>query len=120
MANGCERVKPKEAIQWGYSARIANVRERRRTSFWRRGRDSNPRYGYPYAAFRVRCIQPLCHLSKPLHHRQFFDLRECGEPPMVTEMVTKPIYFARPVITSRNAASSFAAASLCIVSVTCE
>ena len=33
---------------------------------WRRGRDSNPRYGCPYAAFRVRCIQPLCHLSKPL------------------------------------------------------
>ena len=34
--------------------------ERRR---WRRGRDSNPRYGYPYAAFRVRCFQPLSHLS---------------------------------------------------------
>ena len=33
---------------------------------WRRGRDSNPRYGYPYAAFRVRCFQPLSHLSKPL------------------------------------------------------
>ena len=33
---------------------------------WRRGRDSNPRYGCPYAAFRVRCIQPLCHLSKSL------------------------------------------------------
>src|SRR5579871_4706199 len=31
---------------------------------WRRGRDSNPRYGCPYAAFRVRCIRPLCHLSK--------------------------------------------------------
>ncbi len=30
---------------------------------WRRGRDSNPRYGCPYSAFRVRCIQPLCHLS---------------------------------------------------------
>src|SRR5215831_8945707 len=30
---------------------------------WRRGRDSNPRYGYPYAAFRVRCFQPLSHLS---------------------------------------------------------
>src|SRR5262245_53097049 len=29
----------------------------------RRGRDSNPRYGYPYAAFRVRCFQPLSHLS---------------------------------------------------------
>src|SRR5262249_57584657 len=25
--------------------------------------DSNPRYGYPYAAFRVRCFQPLSHLS---------------------------------------------------------
>jgi hypothetical protein len=33
---------------------------------WRRGRDSNPRYGCPYAAFRVRCIQPLCHLSNSL------------------------------------------------------
>src|SRR6266571_1001158 len=29
----------------------------------RRGRDSNPRYGYPYAAFRVRCNRPLSHLS---------------------------------------------------------
>src|ERR1700693_3079160 len=36
--------------------------KRERTS-WRRGRDSTPRYGCPYAAFRVRCIQPLCHLS---------------------------------------------------------
>jgi hypothetical protein len=33
------------------------------TMMWRRGGDSNPRYGCPYAAFRVRCIQPLCHLS---------------------------------------------------------
>src|SRR5690242_7354598 len=24
---------------------------------WRRGRDSNPRYGCPYSAFRVRCDQ---------------------------------------------------------------
>src|ERR1700730_647233 len=31
---------------------------------WRRGWDSNPRYGCPYAAFRVRCIRPLCHLSE--------------------------------------------------------
>ncbi len=30
---------------------------------WRRGRDSNPRYGCPYFAFRVRRIRPLCHLS---------------------------------------------------------
>src|ERR1019366_908317 len=30
----------------------------------RRGRDLNPRYGCPYAAFRVRCDRPLCHLSE--------------------------------------------------------
>ncbi len=30
---------------------------------WRRRRDSNPRYPCEYAAFRVRCIQPLCHFS---------------------------------------------------------
>src|SRR5271157_5613544 len=34
-------------------------------SVWRRGRDSNPRYGCPYVAFRVRCFQPLSHLSNP-------------------------------------------------------
>jgi hypothetical protein len=32
----------------------------------------------------------------------------------------QPIYFVRSVITSRKAASSLAAASPCIVSVTCE
>ena len=31
---------------------------------WRRGWDSNPRYGCPYTAFRVRRIRPLCHLSE--------------------------------------------------------
>ena len=30
---------------------------------WRRGWVSNPRYGCPYAAFRVRCFRPLSHLS---------------------------------------------------------
>ena len=30
---------------------------------WRRGWDSNPRYPCGYAAFRVRCDRPLCHLS---------------------------------------------------------
>jgi site-specific DNA recombinase len=30
---------------------------------WRRGRDSNPGYPHGHAAFRVRCIRPLCHLS---------------------------------------------------------
>ena len=30
---------------------------------WRRGWDSNPRYPFEYAAFRVRYFQPLSHLS---------------------------------------------------------
>ena len=30
---------------------------------WRRGWDSNPRYPSRHAAFRVRYIRPLCHLS---------------------------------------------------------
>src|SRR5438128_10783952 len=42
---------------------LAALLGRRTWKFWRRGRDSNPRYGYPYAAFRVRCFQPLSHLS---------------------------------------------------------
>ncbi len=36
---------------------------------WRRGRDSNPRWACTHAAFRVRCIQPLCHLSWCLRER---------------------------------------------------
>lgn len=30
---------------------------------WRKERDSNPRYSYPYTAFRVRPDRPLRHLS---------------------------------------------------------
>ena len=30
---------------------------------WRRGRDSNPRYGFPYSGFQDRLFQPLTHLS---------------------------------------------------------
>ena len=30
---------------------------------WRRGWDSNPRYGSPYARFRGEYFQPLSHLS---------------------------------------------------------
>ncbi len=30
----------------------------------RKGRDSNSRYPFGYAAFRERCLQPLGHLSR--------------------------------------------------------
>src|SRR5882762_5503081 len=33
------------------------------TKEWRRGWDSNPRYGFPYARFRGEYFQPLSHLS---------------------------------------------------------
>ena len=47
---------------------------------WRRGWDSNPRYGFPHARFRGECFQPLSHLSavvsslivtEPIIHEQF-------------------------------------------------
>src|SRR3954462_7246386 len=47
----------------GLFGEFVNVSERSRTRTWRRGRDSNPRYGCPYSAFRVRRDRPLCHLS---------------------------------------------------------
>ena len=61
------------------SRHVAKPRKCRENSIWKNyqntnninnlirggeGGDSNPRYGCPYAAFRVRCIQPLCHLSR--------------------------------------------------------
>src|ERR1700738_1860234 len=36
---------------------------------WRRGWDSNPRYGFPYARFRGEYFQPLSHLSAAICHR---------------------------------------------------
>jgi site-specific DNA recombinase len=32
---------------------------------WRRERDSNPRYGFPYSGFQDRPFQPLTHPSGP-------------------------------------------------------
>ncbi len=37
--------------------------DRSKRTRWRRRRDSNPRYPCEYAAFRVRCFQPLSHFS---------------------------------------------------------
>jgi hypothetical protein len=62
---------------------------------WRRGRDSNPRYGCPYAAFRVRCIQPLCHLSKPLRLQHNQCLRRSRKGPVATLLL--PNRFGAPV-----------------------
>ncbi len=42
--------------------KVANCAE------WRRERDSNPRYGYPYNGLANRRLQPLGHLSKSYDH----------------------------------------------------
>src|ERR1043165_4129208 len=33
---------------------------------WRRERDSNPRYGFPYSGFQDHPFQPLTHPSNPV------------------------------------------------------
>jgi hypothetical protein len=42
---------------------IPNVRRPFRTRHWRRGRDSNPRYGFPHTHFPGVRLQPLGHPS---------------------------------------------------------
>ena len=41
-----------------FSARLKGGQKK-----WRRGGDSNPRYGYPYDGLANRCFRPLSHLS---------------------------------------------------------
>src|SRR5215510_5072262 len=43
---------------------------------WRRGWDSNPRYGFPYARFRGEYFQPLSHLSAAVATLIVADRRE--------------------------------------------
>ena len=40
---------------------------------WRRVRDSNPRYSYPYTSLAGRRFRPLSQLSEFLLYRQFYD-----------------------------------------------
>src|SRR5262249_34762836 len=68
MANGCERVKPREARNAGYSAEILNASERKRTSLRRREWDSNPRYGFPHTRFPSVRLKPLGHPSVARGH----------------------------------------------------
>lgn len=44
---------------------IPNGGEHRRTLYWRKGWDSNPRYPCGHAGFQDRCLKPLGHPSKP-------------------------------------------------------
>src|SRR5579863_3651927 len=72
------RADAKEArsLQSGLSSRnrekwagSREFRKKRRYEFsavqtvWRRERDSNPRYGFPYSGFQDRLFQPLTHPS---------------------------------------------------------
>src|SRR5215813_10041230 len=85
-------------------------------SSWRRGRDSNPRYGYPYAAFRVRCFQPLSHLSKPLH---IWTFRADGQDVKCRfATLCYPILLRRLFRAAWRSASTISAASSCMPSRT--
>jgi hypothetical protein len=59
-------VKEQKIANWRAFCGYFNGRSKKFTSIqtaWRRERDSNPRYGFPYAGFQDRCHQPLGHLS---------------------------------------------------------
>src|SRR4028118_917214 len=86
------RAGPSRTASSAYSLIFIDILDgagRLRTSIWRRGGDSNPRYGCPYAAFRVRCFQPLNHLSKPLRGLRFSVLSGVAEDPVCYRIATE-------------------------------
>src|SRR5580658_4175686 len=52
-----------DSSQIGYHVRYHHVLSSSKQRSWRRGRDSNPRYGFPYSSFQDWRLQPLGHLS---------------------------------------------------------
>src|SRR5262245_56165772 len=62
---------------------------------WRRGRDSNPRYSCPYAAFRVRCFQPLSHLSVAANPRKRIANALCSQTPTARQESAPSLVQAR-------------------------
>src|SRR5580698_6005593 len=63
--------------------------------FWRRGRDSNPRCGFPHNGFQDRRNRPLCHPSSPylsiLFRLEWQGGRDSNPQPTVLETATLPI-----------------------------
>ena len=52
---------------------------------WRRGRDSNPRYSFPYTRFPSVLLKPLGHLSNPENSsREFYFLGGSGTRPRLS------------------------------------
>ena len=49
---------------------------------WRRGWDSNPRYGFPHARFRGEYFKPLSHLSAAvaIHRNKGFCYEQSSVP----------------------------------------
>ncbi len=45
---------------------------------WRRERDSNPRYGFPYSGFQDRLFQPLTHPSAAYKQLNIIYLLQCA------------------------------------------
>ena len=65
--SGCCDPDGKEPQAKAYSCTSSAARRRQRgrsSRWWRRGRDSNPRYGFPHADLANLCLKPLGHLSR--------------------------------------------------------
>jgi hypothetical protein len=75
--------------QFKLGKNISNI-----NSMWRRGRDLNPRYGCPYAAFRVRCDRPLCHLSIPLMNIVFSDFSQTSNARLLPRLLPNTLFLA--------------------------
>jgi len=78
------------------------------------------RNGWP--RFSNRCLKPLSHPSKLLIIMRFFTSGTWLETTVATQIATEPpqLAFSEPTLARLNAASILAAASSCIVAVTCE
>jgi hypothetical protein len=78
----------------GFPEGVGGPENRGHLRRWRRGRDLNPRYGCPYAAFRVRCDRPLCHLSIQLIYIGFSDFHQTSNTRMLPELLPNTLFFA--------------------------
>ncbi len=68
-----------------HRSRLAPPNER--SEVWRRERDSNPRYGFPYTRFPSVLLQPLGHLSVYLESTVYRLVAEPANPNCVTNCV---------------------------------
>src|ERR1700732_4496900 len=68
---------------------------------WRRGWDSNPRYGFPYTRFPSERLQPLGHLSGRAKRRNIAAVRHVATRTVIAELAFLPLVIS-PFATTRH------------------